>query len=286
MSKKNQIRRKISSRADRGGLAKASSIKPKNTSLKSWGDEDISSGSDEDVHNEVNNVKNSDNELTDSFIQESAENKRRRLAKQYLNDFSYNLTNKDDNNINDLISDKLKTDRLHSKGELYQDFSTQFQDLDINTCVHKEFKGHKSSITCLSVSKDEQLVITGSKDCSILQWNIESNIKIELKSRWDKNDNLRSSESEILAVAISWDSRYIVSGGRDSILRVYDSRSKYSEVHQLKGHRDAVTSLAFKYDTYTLFSGSLDRCLKHWDLNEMAYIETMFGHQVMLNVMN
>ena len=48
----------------------------------------------------------------------------------------------------------------------------------------------------------------------------------------------------------------------------------------LQGHRDAVTCLSFRRDSYSLFSGSLDRCLKHWDLNEMGYLETMFGHQV------
>ena len=64
------------------------------------------------------------------------------------------------------------------------------------------------------------------------------------------------------------------------MIRIFDGRAGYAQVQELKGHRDAVTSLCFRMDSYTLFSGSLDRCLKHWDLNEMAYIETMFGHQV------
>jgi ribosomal RNA-processing protein 9 len=83
----------------------------------------------------------------------------------------------------------------------------------------------------------------------------------------------------VLSAAISSDDRFLVSGGRDNIIRVYDSRMQYSKVHELKGHRDAVTSLVFQRESYALFSGSLDRCVKHWDLGEMGYIETLFGHQ-------
>ena len=86
----------------------------------------------------------------------------------------------------------------------------------------------------------------------------------------------------MLSIAITSDGRYLASGGRDNMIRIYDQRMSYSEITTLKGHRDAVTSLAFRTDSYALFSGSLDRCLKHWDINEMAYIETMFGHQVYL----
>ena len=44
-------------------------------------------------------------------------------------------------------------------------------------------------------------------------------------------------------------------------------------------HRDAVTSLAFRHGTNQLYSSSKDRTIKSWSLNELAYIETLFGHQ-------
>lgn len=42
-------------------------------------------------------------------------------------------------------------------------------------------------------------------------------------------------------------------------------------------HRDAVTSLAFRRGTNQLYSSSKDRTIKTWD--ELAYLETLFGHQ-------
>jgi len=50
-------------------------------------------------------------------------------------------------------------------------------------------------------------------------------------------------------------------------LRVYDK------------HRDAVTGLAFRRGSNQLYSSSKDRTIKIWSLDELAYIETLFGHQ-------
>ncbi len=43
--------------------------------------------------------------------------------------------------------------------------------------------------------------------------------------------------------------------------------------------RDAVTSLAFREGTHTLFSASCDRTVKLWSLDDRAYMDTLFGHQ-------
>lgn len=44
--------------------------------------------------------------------------------------------------------------------------------------------------------------------------------------------------------------------------------------------RDAVTALAFRDGTHTLLSGSADRTVKLWSLDDRAYMDTLFGHQV------
>ena len=40
-----------------------------------------------------------------------------------------------------------------------------------------------------------------------------------------------------------------------------------------------MTGLIFRKDTHTLYSVSKDRAVKVWSLDEMAYVESMFGHQ-------
>ncbi len=40
-----------------------------------------------------------------------------------------------------------------------------------------------------------------------------------------------------------------------------------------------MSCLIFRRDSYDLYSGSLDRCIKHWNIAQMGYVETLFGHQ-------
>jgi ribosomal RNA-processing protein 9 len=130
------------------------------------------------------------------------------------------------------------------------------------------------------------------------RFDTETGVKTYLRQKWRRSTHgdHQASEGEILAVAVSTDGKYVASGGRDSLVRIFDARTN-SEIKSLSGHRDAVTCLAFRRDSPSLFSGSLDRfvtlmvitltsfvslhrCIKHWDMNEMGYLETLFGHQV------
>ena len=52
-----------------------------------------------------------------------------------------------------------------------------------------------------------------------------------------------------------------------------------AHLRSFPGHKDAVTALAFRDGTHQLFSGSLDRSVKMWSLEDMAYVDTLFGHQ-------
>ena len=151
---------------------------------------------------------------------------------------------------------------------------------------HKTVLGsHAGPVTCVTLSSDSSLVISGSKDNAVVQWDVETATKTFLKKHWRTSDAGQSHEGEVLAVACSESSPLVVSGGRDAVIRVYDTRTA-AEVKVLKGHRGAVTSLVFRRGTNTLFSGSEDRCLKQWDLNEMGYLETLFGHQEPVNAID
>jgi ribosomal RNA-processing protein 9 len=134
-------------------------------------------------------------------------------------------------------------------------------------------------VTSVSLSSDASFVISGSKDNSVIRWDSETGEKTYLLPRWTKESAVEHSRAaEILATAISTDMKYCATGGRDKLIRIFDLRSNV-EVKAFEGHRDAVTSLAFRHGSYSLYSSSFDRCVKHWDLQEMGYLETLFGHQ-------
>jgi WD40 repeat protein len=61
------------------------------------------------------------------------------------------------------------------------------------------------------------------------------------------------------------------------MVRVWDTRTS-KLIESFSGHRDLVSCLCFRVNSHMLFSGSFDRSIKHWNLDEMGYIETLYGH--------
>jgi WD40 repeat protein len=67
-------------------------------------------------------------------------------------------------------------------------------------------------------------------------------------------------------------------GGGDRKVHVWDARGR-QYIKGFPGHKDAVSALAFREGTHELYSASLDRSVKLWSLDDLAYVDTLFGHQ-------
>jgi ribosomal RNA-processing protein 9 len=142
-------------------------------------------------------------------------------------------------------------------------------------------------------SNSQQQAFSGAKDASVLSWDVETGQKtiISKGARGKKGvkghtDQVRQClatstppPAQVLGVAAN--ERYVVSGGKDKRICVWDPRSgSIAHVFENRNcHRAGVSCLAFRQDSQTLFSGSLDRTVKIWNLDNMAYVETLFGHQ-------
>jgi len=162
-------------------------------------------------------------------------------------------------------------------------------------------RGH--DLTCTSVALDNsnggKTAYSASKDNSILMWDVERQIKIHsIVPRWDRTDSQFTRNSgEVLAMDASDDGRYLAVGGRDAAVRIYDVRQQQHPrssvatntqtttiqmkglIHTFEGHKGPITALTFRTQSSQLFSGSSDRCIRHYNLQELSYIETLYGHQ-------
>ena len=81
--------------------------------------------------------------------------------------------------------------------------------------------GHKNAITDLVWTPDNQRVITSSKDCNLIMWDIESQKKMFFKGE-KFNRTMQGHFDEVLTCAISPNGKYLVSGGKDRIVRIWD----------------------------------------------------------------
>jgi ribosomal RNA-processing protein 9 len=90
--------------------------------------------------------------------------------------------------------------------------------------------------------------------------------------------------------------RYLAVGARDRTVKLYDIRlagkgvidtdslktagdNTPALVSTFEGHKGPVTALAFRSQSLQLFSGSEDRCIRHYNMSELSYVETLYGHQ-------
>lgn len=157
---------------------------------------------------------------------------------------------------------------------------------------------HKGWVNALAISKDGQLLISGSSDQSIKLWNpingshmqtIEATHEGEVLAiaispngqifasagtdgtfkLWNRNGTRRLTRKEhqeqVNVLAFSPNGQHIVSGSADRTIKIWDVQTG-NRILTLKGHANAVLSLAFSPDGQTLVSGSSDNTIHIWDL--------------------
>ena len=68
-------------------------------------------------------------------------------------------------------------------------------------------------------AKDNRSVFTASKDCSLIQWDLEAQKKIIFKGE-KHNRAIEGHWDEPLCLATN--GKYLVSGGKDRVVRIWD----------------------------------------------------------------
>ncbi|CAG8773751.1 8989_t:CDS:2, partial [Racocetra persica] len=84
--------------------------------------------------------------------------------------------------------------------------------------------------------------------------------------------------NHVLALAVSSDENYMVSGGSDKKINIWSAKDD-KLLKCFTQHKDSVSGLVFRKGNNQLYSASQDRTIKVWNIDELCYIETLFGHQ-------
>ncbi|KAG7344637.1 WD-40 repeat-containing protein [Nitzschia inconspicua] len=156
----------------------------------------------------------------------------------------------------------------------------------IETGHIKVLRGHDLTPTCVALQANGERAISGSKDHSVILWDIQEERRaFTLCPTFSKTNesSLSRTMGQVLSVACSDDGRYAAVGRRDATVSIYDVRvannTTSTVVKTFTGHKGPITSLCFRTQSLQLFSASDDRCLRQYHLNELLQLETLYGHQ-------
>ncbi|KAK3829124.1 MAG: WD40-repeat-containing domain protein [Benniella sp.] len=220
----------------------------------------------------------------DALSNETAAQKRLRLAKNYIDalqhaeddDFGYDAADIDRDNI----ADRLKQDALEIQGRLHRHLAGSFQ-FPVNTETDiKTFRGHQLPTTSIAAAENGLYAYSGSKDGSIIKWDLKTGKKLFVFPGGRRNvEGFKGHTDHVICLAVSSDNQFLASGGKDKKINIWSVQDN-KWLHCFKQqHKDTITGLSFRRGQNQLYSVSSDRTVKLWNVDELSYIETLFGHQ-------
>ncbi|WP_145427184.1 redoxin domain-containing protein [Symmachiella dynata] len=84
--------------------------------------------------------------------------------------------------------------------------------------------------------------------------------------------------TDMTCAAVAPDGRFVVSGGNDSVIRLWDAVTG-REIRQFEGHEAKILTLAFSADGQHILSGSTDASVRLWDVESGSQLHSYTGHE-------
>ena len=269
-SSKNETNQKISNKKQKKEEEDEESI-----------DSELASGEEssnsEKNENEENNLKNT---LNTNKI-ESYDEKKLRMAKMLLDKFDKEKDEDEKSNSEEENSENLVNKKIIEK------YTKEMKNQTINFFSNKNnifsphetlfIKGHKSTITDLSISSNGNLILSSSKDGRGILFDINSQKKILFP---------KFSNKSLTCCSFSPDEKTVFFGGKDNYIYQLDINN-YSIIQKIKAHNESVTGIEFDKIKEQFYSIGNDKVLKVWSTDTIPSIllETFYGHTNKINCM-
>jgi WD40 repeat protein/DNA-binding CsgD family transcriptional regulator len=132
--------------------------------------------------------------------------------------------------------------------------------------LEKQLTGHEKGIHSIAFSADGKQLASAGDDAVIRLWTLEDGECRELSDRGDHVGVPVSDEhtNRVCAIAFSPCGSWLVSGGEDAIVRLWNLENQTCQY--FKGHSGRVCSLAFSPDGQFLATGSADETIRIWNV--------------------
>lgn len=258
--------------------------------LRADPDSEISSHSedsgDEGLAGEAGTERELDSD--EEFQHENEADKRRRIAKQYLENLKAQDLGDDDFDAEDLDRDilatRLQQDAAEGKGNVYKFYAEKVEGqlLDVARTVVRV--GCKN---LTGVAAHYPYVYTVSKDIELVKWKLNSHSKpqrvkhsrggLRFANINTKTPSLNHHSDQISCVACSGDGKFVVTGGNDGRLIIWSAENL--TCLKVLETRAAVNAITFRRGTDQLYAACADLRIRTFSINQFAQLEILYGHQ-------
>lgn len=165
-------------------------------------------------------------------------------------------------NING-ISTKKRLEFLITFGQIFDQIAEK-----------NSFEGHTDWIYAVSVSPDDKIIASSSRDKTIKLWSFDGNLLQTLKEH----------QHEVIDISFSTDGTMLASASYDNTIKIWKKSTDHNcqtnwILHRtLKGHRDHVLGVSFSPDSKIIGSASQDKTVRLWN-KEGVTLKILNGHK-------
>lgn len=147
-----------------------------------------------------------------------------------------------------------------NKTLLYFTFDDRIIILDLtNKKGAYSIKGTNGEITASALSPDGHRIASATSSDQITVWNNENGEPIFIPRP------LNSYEFRMNSVVFCKDGKYLAAGGTNGLITIWDT-TNWSILHEITGHDESVTGIAFSMNCELLISSSLDKTIRIWNV--------------------
>ena len=234
----------------------------------------------EEKNDDIDNNNNKKLNLKTNVI-ESYDEKKLRMAKMLLDKFDKDnneeneKSDSEEENSEDIVNKKIIEKYTKEMQNQKINFFSENKDIIFSPKEISFIKGHKSTITDLSISSKGDLILSSSKDIRGILFDLNKEKKILFPKFTSKALN---------CCIFSPDEKTVFFGGKDHYIYQLDIKS-FDIIQKIKAHNESVTGIIFDKIKDQFYSIGNDKVLKVWssDTTPAILLETFYGHTSKIN---
>jgi WD40 repeat protein len=132
--------------------------------------------------------------------------------------------------------------------------------------VIRKIQASEKSVRSIAVNRVSNEIVIGCSDYSIQVFDSTS---YQLKKKLDGHTN------SVFAVNFTPDGKYLISGGRDAHIRIWDAVNEYQLTDDIAAHYFAINAICFSPDGKHFATCSLDKSIKLWSTSDFQLLKVI-----------